>query len=457
MLGYLFLVAFCLSVTNAAPPNMIRYAYIWVGGFKDGGDHVAVVDVQPGSPTFSQIYHREYIPASPTRILVNSEAHHIFLNYDKTVMMATLVGAGSKDDIYLFDMDPETHFPHFRKSMTVGNNHCSDTFTPYDQAAGTYMLSQRCNTTGGGAGSYSAISLFNPVTEVSSKWDQLTTASPEYAGFHPHIGFRCQSNVVWANYYKTPQSVLYQFNVDGSFKQAIALPGQSADPLEVQWVPGVAGNANCSAGVAITGNRENLLVLWKPDVPAAVTLVNFTAMFGQTVFSTTSSFFTTNKDKSQLRLVATVQQRYVVLVDVNPLTSTANVIFTFDFCNPPSDWGVPYQACSLSDLATLPASHLTKFDATLNRFFVNNYFTAAQPGTRTSHLFQFSEDSDSFSYVADYHPDLAGGSPHGLVYAEFKAPKVVAPPIPEEEDEGGRMMVVGWAMSLAVVVVSLLL
>jgi hypothetical protein len=124
----MFWLCFLLYLASGALVQK-DYLYVWGGG--TNGDLFATVDFTVGSPTYGTVLNWAPLVSSERVNVRGNEPHHMGItNSGKYAVGGGLISfLFGKDEVFVYEIDPVTHFPVFSYSLDVPGA-CTDEFVP---------------------------------------------------------------------------------------------------------------------------------------------------------------------------------------------------------------------------------------------------------------------------------------------------------------------------------------
>lgn len=178
---------------------------------KDKPGYLVTADVDPKSPTFSQVIHRTYIPAN------GDELHHSGWNAcsschcDKTRSRNILVMPSiNSAQVYMFDVGTDERAPKLKHVVTneemLEKANLTNLHTTHCLADGNIMISSMGDKDGNGKGSFALLN--GESFEVLGTWQKKGEETP----FGYDFWYQPRHNVMVSSEWGAPKAFLHGFN-----------------------------------------------------------------------------------------------------------------------------------------------------------------------------------------------------------------------------------------------------
>jgi len=402
--------------------------YLWGGGVQ--GDMLVTIDFSPWSKTYSQVLHILPLIGSDTVNSRGNEPHHTGITKNQQFFLGAglLSFLGGKDQIFVFEIHPDTMLPSFAYSFDPPGG-CADEFVPLGDT--TFLLTMMCSKM---AGSPGTVVWVDAATKEVKPWMN----APNIQDFNPHgCGYRVGWGLLTTDYvlptslFNNPPMATFRdtirfFNEDGTLNATIVQPGSNNNGyMDVRFIP------NDPLGRAMTsGTSTQLVYLIHPDKGFSTAVYDLrTLTHGITGLS--SGYMPMRFDGKQVAM--TYSMRYVTLCDIadpeHPFSTDL-----FDFCDPPLFSGAPDFSVQCDSTNNVVGTHFAFWHSD-DRIFVVNYFLILgsfnYAGTGTVHVFKLSADKQKLVYDTAFAPVLPMDHPHSGRVAGWDKPLPMPAPVPE--------------------------
>jgi hypothetical protein len=223
---------------------------------------------------------------------------------------------------------------------------------------------------------------------------------------------------------------IHFFDTNGDLDEVITMPTDG-----IQYLPGTVGAGYMdvkwidSTHAVTCASLEGKIYLVMPfeNPPYEVALDIAGAINdGINTFSGTSIRI----NKAKTRIIATYGLRYVVLLSIDS-NYNIRVVDSVDMCSQSSLASL----CAMKDnLGPYGGVHYGRLTSDEDRLVITSYY-GGYPSIKRVHSFAINSDFNSLAYDATFNPNMDGGNPHGVVYAEWITEP--APDTPSSSAYGG--------------------